>query len=81
MVYRPKSVGDGTASASAVQTAKTSIPSADGVVFSERLQTRPWLLDTLRVPDDPRGDAYASACEQGKAANARWAKHREAQHA
>ena len=66
MANRPKSVGDGTASASAVQTGKSSIPSAEGVVLLEEFRLRPWLLGGRRVTGTTETRAYVNACAYGE---------------
>ena len=66
MANRLKSVGDGTASASAVQTGKSCIPSAEGLVSLEELTLRPWLLGQGRVSGSTETRAYFNACEYGK---------------
>ena len=66
MANRLKPVGDGTASASAVQTGKSCIPSAEGLVSLEELTLRPWLLAQRCVPGSTATRAYFNACEYGK---------------
>lgn len=67
MAKRPKSVGDGTASASAVQTGKSSDPSAEGLVSLEQLRERPWLLAKQSLPDGDHCAAYGNGCAHGAA--------------
>ncbi len=67
MANRLKSVGDGTATASAVQTGKSCIPSAEGVVSVEQLRERPWLLANKSLPEGDHCAAYSNGCAHGAA--------------
>lgn len=67
MANRLKSVGDGTASGSAVQTGKSSNPSAEDLVSLEELTLRPWLLGRRIGMGTTDTRSYFNACTYGEA--------------